>query len=637
MPTRRTPHAHALREGATIKHSKAFPRIEDHGIIGNMRTAALVAIDGSIDWFCVPRFDSPSVFGAILDRNRGGSFRISLSEPGAACTQQYWPSTNVLITRFRGPHASAEIIDFMPMGDSKERDACPLVRHVQVARGTASFLLDCQPAFNYGRDRHRVELKSGSAIFRTRSLSLALSCSAPLRTRGRGVAAEFTLREGESHTFLLRALSPGGAPSGALTVQQSEALLAQTVNYWLSWIAKCTYRGRWRELVHRSALALELLVYEPTGAIVAAPTTSLPERIGGERNWDYRCSWIRDSAFTVYALLRVGLTDEADRFMSWLALLCSRATQAGESLQAVYGIDGRTALAEEVLTHWEGYGDSRPVRIGNAAYKQVQMDIYGELMDAVYLYNKYGSPISSALWHDLRRQVDWLCDHWQRRDNGLWEVRSGRQHFVYSKMMCWVAVDRALRLAAKRSFPADLDRWTKTRDRIYEQVLHRGWNPRRRAFVQHYGGMALDASCLTMPLVFFMSPNDPRMTQTLDAICRPESEGGLLCDGSVYRYDRSETEDGLRGGEGTFNMCSFWLIEALTRAGRTDPNRLSQAYLLFQKMLGQANHLGLYAEEAGLVGEALGNFPQAFAHLGLISAAVNLDRVLDAQVPLKQS
>ncbi len=609
----------------------AYPPIEDHGLIGNMRTAALVAMDGSINWLCLPRFDSPSVFGALLDHARGGRFRIFPSRADFCCDQYYWPSTNVLVTRFRSSGSSAEIIDFMPMGDSKQRDACPLVRRVRAVRGSVAFRLECQPAFNYGRDSHRVGLSSAGAIFRSGSLNLALSSPTPLGKAGKGVAAEFTLNEGESQTFLLQIAESPHAPAHAVGPEESEALLAKTLDYWLNWIAKCNYSGRWREAVQRSALTLEMLVYEPTGAIVAAPTTSLPERIGGERNWDYRYSWIRDSAFTVYALIRVGLTDEADRFMSWMESLCNQAAQAGASLQTVYGIDGRETLTEEILGHWEGYRGSRPVRIGNAAHQQLQLDIYGEMMDAVYLYNKHANPISSAMWVHLRRLADWVCGNWQRRDQGIWEVRSGPQHFVYSKMMCWVALDRALRLATKRSFPADRRRWATTRDRIYEQVLLKGWSPKRQAFVQHYGATTLDASSLMMPLVFFMSPTDPKMTQTLDAICRPIAARGLLADGSVYRYDSDETEDGLAGGEGTFNMCTFWLIEALTRAGRTDPARLSQARLLFEKMLGQANHLGLYAEEAGPRGEALGNFPQAFAHLSMISAAFNLDRVLGGQ------
>lgn len=630
-------NAHRLVTGArflTPADTKPYPPIENHGIIGNLRTAALVATDGSIDWLCLPRFDSPSVFGNLLDHDRGGCFRISPTGQEYTCRQYYRPSTNVLVSHFRSTGGACEIIDFMPMGDLKQRDICLLVRRLQAVRGSVAMRLECQPAFNYGRDPHRVELSAAGAVFRSKSLSVALTSPTRLRGADSGVTAEFTLNEGESQTFVLQIPAPGGPPPRPLSAAESDALLAQTLDYWLNWIGKCNYFGRWREIVHRSALALELLVYEPTGAIVAAPTTSLPERLGGERNWDYRCSWIRDSAFTVYALMRIGLTDEADRFMGWLESLCNQAAQAGGALHTVYGIDGRETLNEEILPHWEGYRGSRPVRIGNAAYQQLQMDIYGELMDAVYLYNKYGSPISFSLWQDLRRLADWVCDNWQTRDNGIWEVRSGPQHFVYSKMMCWVALDRALRLAVKRSFPADFQRWAKTRDRIYEQVLRKGWSPRRGAFVQHYGATTLDAACLTMPLVFFMSPTDPKMIRTLDAICQPISKGGLVSDGRVYRYDSSEAEDGVRGGEGTFNMCGFWLIEALTRAGKTDPARLSEARLLFEKMLGQANHLGLYSEEAGLQGEALGNFPQAFAHLSLISAAVNLDHVLDGQGPL---
>jgi GH15 family glucan-1,4-alpha-glucosidase len=412
-------------------------------------------------------------------------------------------------------------------------------------------------------------------------------------------------------------------------------MFRDTVAFWQRWIGKCTYAGRWREVVLRSAITLKLLSFEPSGAIIAAPTCSLPEAIGGERNWDYRYTWIRDAAFTLYGLLRIGFTEEAARFRDWLAARwkvreTGAATTWGETgpLQLMYGIDGRAELSEESLDHLEGYRGSRPVRIGNAAHRQLQLDIYGELMDAVYLHNKYVAPVGYDGWVHLRGLVDWLCDNWKQPDEGIWEVRGGRQHFVYSKLMCWVALDRSLRLADKRSFPADRARWLKVRDEIYEEVMAKGWNPRRRAFVQAFGSEALDASSLLMPLVFFMAPNDPRMLSTLDAIRAPLSAGGLAADGLVYRYDPAAAPDGLPGREGTFNICSFWLVEALTRAGHTDRARLEDARLLFEQMLGYANPLGLYAEQTGNSGEALGNFPQAFTHLALISAAFNLDRAL---------
>jgi GH15 family glucan-1,4-alpha-glucosidase len=400
------------------------------------------------------------------------------------------------------------------------------------------------------------------------------------------------------------------------------------VEYWLRWLSKCTYKGRWRESVHRSALALKLLTYEPTGAIIAAPTCSLPETLGGSRNWDYRYTWIRDAAFTLYGLMRIGFTEEAARFMSWLEARCHELEPDG-SLHLMYGIDGRHVSIEETLDHLEGYKGSRPVRIGNNAHNQVQLDIYGELMDSVYLYNKYATPISYDLWTELRRLINWVSENWHRKDEGIWETRLGRQHFVYSKLMCWVALDRGLRLADRRSFPADRERWLKVRDEIYEDIIRNGWSPKRDAFVQHYGSEHLDAANLIMPLVFFLSPSDPRILKTLDAIHRSPKDGGLVSNSLVYRYNVELSPDGLKGEEGTFNMCTFWLVEALTRAGETDPERLRQARLIFEEMAGYANHLGLYSEETGPSGEALGNFPQAFTHLSLISAAFNLDRALD--------
>jgi GH15 family glucan-1,4-alpha-glucosidase len=468
---------------------------------------------------------------------------------------------------------------------------------------------------------------SGGACFHSPGLNFELATRVPLKQDGNGVFAEFALQEEEVAVFVLRQMQPGRGCNPLLTETETQALFHQTVEYWRRWLANCTYHGRWREMVHRAALMLKLLTYEPTGAIIAAPTCSLPEELGGGRNWDYRYTWIRDTSFTLYALLRIGFTAEAGDFMRWLEARCHEIEPDG-SLQIMYGIDGRHTLTEEILDHLEGYKGSRPVRVGNGAYKQLQLDIYGELMDSVYLYNKYGSPISYDLWTYLRQLVNWVCDNWQRKDDGIWEVRGGQQHFVYSKLMCWVAVDRGLRLADRRSFPADRERWLHTRDRIYEEIMVEGWHPKLQAFVQHYGSEALDAANLLMPLVFFLSPTDPRMLKTLDAIHSPPARGGLVSNSLVYRYNVLQSPDGVDGLEGTFNMCTFWLVEALTRAGKVDRSKLEEARLVFEQMLGYANHLGLYAEETGPSGEALGNFPQAFTHLSLISAAFNLDRTL---------
>ena len=601
----------------------AYQPIENYGIIGDLHSAALVGMDGSIDWLCLPHFDSPSVFAAILDDEKGGRFKIAPTSDGVTRKQLYWPDTNVLVTRFFSPDGVAEITDYMPIDASANgRGHHQLIRRVEVVRGEINFQLECSPAFNFARDGHETEISAEGASFHSPQLSLGLAASVPLKRRSDGVVAEFTLREEQMAVFVLRQIEPGDDCGVCFSKREEEELFMRTVEYWRRWLSKSTYTGRWREMVHRSALTLKLLTFEPTGAIVAAPTTSLPEGIGGERNWDYRYTWIRDAAFTLYGLLRIGFTEEAEAFMGWLEDRSHNPKPDG-SLQLMYGIDGRTDLTEEILDHLEGYKGSRPVRIGNGAYDQLQLDIYGELMDAVYLYNKYGDPIWYELWTHLRALIDWVCDNRQRKDEGIWEVRSGQQHSVYSKLMCWVALDRGLRLADKRSFPADRERWLKVRDEIYEEIMEKGWSPQRKAFVQAYGGDTLDASSLIMPLVFFVAPKGPRMLSTLDAINRPPKDNGLVSNGLVFRYDVEKSADGLMGEEGTFNLCTFWLVEALTRAGR-----LEEARLIFEQMLSYANHLGLYAEEIGPSGEALGNFPQAFTHLTLISAAFNLDRAL---------
>jgi len=599
-----------------------YAPIEDYGIIGDLHTVALVGKDGSIDFLCLPSFDSPSVFAALLDAERGGRFQIAPQLGEAARKQLYLPDTNVLLTRFLSSDGVAELSDFMPVEDGGQ--AHTLVRRVKTVRGEIRFRMHCDPRFDYARATHSVERRSDrEVIFIGRGgagrLTLRLCSSVAMQLADGAAVAEFTLGADESASFVLEVVMADEPSPGRQPDYESEAF-KQTVNFWRRWVDRCTYRGRWRETVNRSALTLKLLTSRPHGSIVASPTFGLPENIGGVRNWDYRYTWIRDSSFALYGLMRLGYTGEAEAFMRWVMARVDELEPDG-SLQIMYGIDGRHALPEETLPHLEGYMGSRPVRIGNAAYSHLQLDIYGELMDAVYLYDKYGSPIPHDGWRNIVRLIDWVCVHWREQDEGIWEVRGGRQEFLYSRVMCWVAIDRAIRLAGKRSFPAPLARWHDVRDTIYRDVYERFWDPARRVFVQAAGSKALDAASLLMPLIRFVSPTDPRWLSTLHAI-----EQDLVSDSLVYRYRLGDGyTDGLTGQEGTFSMCSFWYVECLSRMGD-----LHKARFFFEKMLGYANHLGLYGEELGPQAQHLGNFPQAFTHLALISAAFDLDRRLSA-------
>ena len=589
--------------------------IENHGVIGNLHTAALVGTDGTIDWLCVPAFDSPSVFCSILDDEKGGHFTLHPVEY-LHSQQLYLPDTNVLLTRFLAEDGMAETLDFMPISsDPAERHR--LVRNVRVIRGQMDFDVECKPAFDYARRDHSVAVGKKGAVFTSDDTCLGLSTEVSLeKGPGEGARARFTLKEGETATFVLAKVEHDEKPREVLREKGFDELLQETIDYWRRWISQSTYQGQWREAVHRSALALKLMVYDPTGALVAAPTMGLPESIGGERNWDYRYTWLRDAAFALYALISIGFDEEAGKFMDWLTARCQ---EADGSLQPLYSLNGKAKVHEEELTHLSGYRDSSPVRVGNDAYGQLQLDIYGAVMDAAYLYNKWGAPLDYDLWHNVRRIMDWLSNNWQQPDEGMWEVRGGRQQFVSSKVMSWVALERAVRISRQRGLPAGDGNWIRERDKIYEDIMQKGWNPEKKSFVQHYGSNALDASLLMMPLVKFVGPTDPRWISTLNRI-----QEELTYDTLVDRYNVEDAaSDGLSGSEGSFSLCSFWYVECLAKSGRVEEARLA-----LEKMFSYANHLGLYAEEIGRSGEALGNFPQAFTHLSLISAAIHLDRAL---------
>ena len=606
-----------------------YPDISEHGLIGDLQTAALVTSDGTVDFFCCPRFDSPSVFASLLDADRGGYCSIRPAADGYVSRQLYFPNTAMLITRFMTPGGVGEVLDFMPVIEGKPTDRHRLVRHLRCARGTMQFQLEIQPRFDYGRVAHTIEAHDAGAVFRAANgTHLTMHSSGQRRAvseggvvieqAGDGLRATLSLREGESGRGVVLE-SMGGEPQ-SLAPEELDRMAQDTAAYWKRWLGRSTYTGRWREMVSRSSMTLKLLTYEPTGAPVAAATFGLPEQAGGERNWDYRYTWIRDGSLSMHALAGLGYLEEAARFGGWMR---DRATeQAGSAsgpLKIMYRVDGTSDLVETNLDHFEGWRASRPVRIGNGAADQLQLDIYGEAIGALETGSGHGLPIAHQGWQALSRIMDWVCDNWDQPDEGIWETRGGRKDFTYGRVECWVALDRAIRMAERTGRPANVAKWVIERDRLYNQIMERGWNPKVEAFTQHYNTDVMDASLLLMPIEGFIEPRDPMWLSTLRAMDRE-----LVSDSLVYRYNPAASPDGLHGDEGTFSLCTFWYVDALARSGRLD-----EAVLTFEKMQTYANHLGLFSEEIGASGEQLGNFPQAFTHLSLINAALTLNRELD--------
>ena len=603
-----------------------YPLIADHGLIGDLQTSALVATDGSIDWFCAPRFDSPSVFAALLDHADGGRFRVRPTIEVFTSKQLYLPDTAVLVTRFMTEAGVGEVVDFMPVTGTRATDRHRIVRLLRCVRGEMTFAVDLAPRFDYGREPHETVLNEDGVVFTGPRTSMTVHlvrepederlARTDIDDRG-DLHAELTLTAGQVRGVVVESGFAG--PARQLRVAEVEHLLVETSAFWERWLAQSTYTGRWREQLRRSAITLKLMTYAPSGGLVAAPTAALPEQVGGERNWDYRYTWIRDASFSVYALLGLGFTAEAAALMGWLRDRLEEQEGQGTPLKIMYRVDGSSDLVEEEIAHWEGYRKSRPVRIGNGAADQLQLDIYGEAMDSIFFADQHGLHVGHDGWQQIASMLDWLCDNWDRPDEGIWETRGGQQDFTYGRLMSWVAFDRGIRLATIHGRPAPLERWRHERDAIYHQVMERGWSTRRQAFVQHYQTEVLDSALLRMSTVGFVTPTDPRWHTTLTAM-----EEELVTDSLMYRYDPSAAPDGLRGSEGTFSLCTFAYVDSLARAGQLD-----KARVVFEKMLTYANHLGLYSEEIALTGEQIGNFPQAFTHLSLIDAAITLDRLLD--------
>jgi alpha,alpha-trehalase len=598
---------------------KGYRPIRDYALIGDAHTAALVAKDGSIDWCCWPRFDSPAVFCRLLDARRGGWSQLCPADEYET-TRSYVGTTNVLAAEFKTDSGRVRLTDFMPVERLTEshrgEDIAPsyrILRLVEGLGGSVEMAVSFRPTFDYARAETALSPCEGGAVASAGRAALTLSCAATLRREESGaLAGRFKVKEGE-RVWIALSYFPDVDPR---TVRPPRAEcddeLKKTLSYWEEWWHTCRYEGPYSEQVRRSALVLKLLTYEPTGALVAAPTTSLPEEVGGVRNWDYRFTWLRDSSLILYAMMLLGYHEEAEDFFGWLDAL---AIPRRHHLQTMYTIDGESFLPEQRLEHLEGYRGSHPVRVGNAAFDQTQLDVYGEVLDAVHLYHeRTRQDIPETWWNDVQFMAERTVEGWREPDNGIWEVRGHPRHFLYSKLLCWVALDRAVRLAGRCRPQADVSRWKKERDAIREKILTDGYNERVGAFTQYLGGEALDASALIIPQTGFLPPTDERVKSTVERVRERLTSHGL-----VYRY---LNEDGLPGDEGTFALCSFWLVDNLALQGRVD-----EAKKLFEKVVGYASDLGLLSEEIDPVNdELLGNYPQGFSHLALIRSAINISR-----------
>ena len=594
----------------------AYKTISDYGVIGDTHSAALVGMDGSIDWVCLPRFDSPSVFSAILDDTKGGRFNIS-PVGDYKVQQSYLPNTNILATRFTTHMGEAEVLDFMPLtgGNRGGHHPSQIHRLVHCIAGTLEMQWLFQPRFNYARARTRVSARRHGVMARSCDESLALSTDAPFAVDGNQAQGCLSLQEGQMATFVL---AYGRRRVYPIRYFRSQNALALTKSHWLEVANAINYDGLWKDRVVRSFLLLHLLVYSPTGAIVAAPTTSLPEAIGGSRNWDYRYSWLRDSSFTLDILYRLGDSQKGRHFFHWLLHQCQVTN--GDT-RSVYGVDPMSELRERNLNHLEGYKGSRPVRIGNGAAKHLQMDVYGEVILTIHTYHRYGGSIDEGVWSIVENFAQVVCRNWHRPDRSIWEVRGRPRHFVYSKLMCWAALDRAVALARAlgRGQPEEVAEWERTAEAIKTEILTKGWSWRKQAFSQSYRSDFMDAANLMLPLVGFLPGHDPRLSSTIRRIREELAQGAL-----VHRYHTSTGVDGLPGEEGAFVMLSFWLVGALIYVGEVE-----EASALFKEVLGYSNHLGLFSEMIDPETKgALGNFPQAFSHIGLIHTARNLTAAL---------